>query len=156
MQVIKTIIFESMLVGTLFMFSTYWYFDNSKAFGDILAFLSIVTGFVVTGLSIIATSSFSKELYKQEDTKDNSKTLLHILVEKFVKSTKASVITIVLILLYFFIDGAKLKVYEFWETEISFKHILSSMIWLSTVFSVIYFVCLIDIFAKFVIQTAKK
>lgn len=157
MATVKKIFLSFIIIGAWFLLSTFWHFDNSDAFGHILTFLSIATGFVVTGLSIIATSNFSKELYKKEDSKDNSKTLLHILVNKFEKSTQLSVVTIILILLYYFLENwSGIKSYDFLETQISILSLLSGMIWLLTTLSIIYFLSLISTFGKFVIQTAKK
>lgn len=59
---------------------------GDKAFSDIVTFISIATGFSITSLSIIATSTFSKNLYQKEDSKDRSKTLLHVLVGNFKNS----------------------------------------------------------------------
>lgn len=83
MQTVKYISKYLLSIGVIFLLSTYLHFDNSATFGHILTFLSITTGFTITALSIIATSNFSKDLYKKEAPDDNSKSLLHQLVGKF-------------------------------------------------------------------------
>ena len=46
-------------------------------------YLSITIGFIVTSITIIASSGFSKVLYSKQDPKNNSRTLLHNLLWKF-------------------------------------------------------------------------
>src|SRR5690606_3383428 len=84
---------------------------GDKAFSDIVTFISIATGFSITSLSIIATSSFSKNLYLKEDIKDRSKTLLHVLVGNFKNSIFYFTFTVCLILLYKHFDLTTYIVY---------------------------------------------
>lgn len=156
MQIIRRFGVWIVFVPVLFVFSTYWYHDMSGTFGDILTFLSVVTGFMITGLSIIATSSFSKKLYEQEDPNDNAKTLLHVLVRKFTSSIFLSALIIALILIYPVIQSWGANIYEFWSIRISVSRVISSLVWLLTLFVLTRFIILIDYFAKFVIQAAKK
>ena len=104
MKLAKNIIFFILSLGIMVIFATYLHFDNSKTFENILTFMSVTIGFSITALSIIATSSFAKDLYKQEAPKDNSKTLLHQLVGKFSNATIAFTTAITLILIYSFQD----------------------------------------------------
>jgi len=79
---------------------------GDKVFSDIVTFISIGCGFSITSLSIIATSSFSRKLYLTQDPKDNSRTLLHILVGNFKDSIFYFTTTVCLILVYKYIDCA--------------------------------------------------
>lgn len=156
MQLIKNIILFILSLVVIFLFATYLDFDNSKTFENILTFLSVTIGFTITALSIIATSSFAKDLYKQEAPKDNSKTLLHQLVGKFANATIAFATAITLILIYSFIEPIKVTCFEFWNTKISIKSILSGAIWYLSFLSIWFFIDLIKLFSKFVIQSAKR
>lgn len=156
MQLAKNIILFILSLGIIFLFATYFHFDNSKTFENILTFMSVTIGFSITALSIIATSSFAKDLYKQEAPKDNSKTLLHQLVGKFTNSTIAFTTAITLILCYSFIEPVEINSFEFWHTKISIKSILSGLIWYLTFASIWFFIDLIKLFSKFVIQSAKR
>lgn len=64
---------------------------------DLITLLSILTGFYLTCLSIIATSNFSKILYNIEDPNDNSKTYLHNLIYSFTNSIMFSIFLIIII-----------------------------------------------------------
>ncbi|RRO25531.1 hypothetical protein [Flavobacteriaceae bacterium 14752] len=156
MQTAKNISKYLLSVGAIFLLSTYLYFDNSSTFGHILTFLSVTTGFTITALSIIATSNFSKDLYKKEAPDDNSKTLLHQLVGKFEKSTLTFASAIVLILIFSLIEPTNFKEWSFFNTTISFKTVLSGSIWFLTFMSIWLFVDLLRMFSKFVIQSAKR
>lgn len=156
MQTAKYIFKYALSVGVIFLLSTYLHFDNSATFGHILTFLSITIGFTITSLSIIATSNFSKDLYKKEAPEDNSKSLLHQLVGKFEKSTLTFASGIVLILVYSLIEPVTIKECSFFNTDISFKTILSGLIWFVTFWSIWLFLDLLKMFSKFVIQSAKR
>lgn len=155
MKMIYKITLLLLFIFIVLLFSTYLYCDISNDFGSIITFLSIVSGFTITSLSIIATSNFSTNLYKIEDPTDNSKTLLHTLVNKIIVSISTTTLIIFLILLYPFLKKADYTI-AFYKTEISIIRFLGSMIWILTVFSLVYYLKLINVFAKFVIQGAKK
>lgn len=141
----------------IFLFSTYLHLNKTNiAFGHIITFLSIITGFCITALSIIATSNFAKELYKQEDKKNNSKTLLHNLTDTFTTCILSSSITIVLILFSYYISDISFCEFVFLNTFISFETIIIGAIWYFTIFSIIIFIRLVFLFSKFVIQSAKR
>jgi len=154
----KKIFWGIISVLVVIFFATFLNFDNSEAFDSIITFLSITTGFSITALSIIASSTFSKQLYKIEENKDNSKTLLHTLVYQFKNSTLLFVATIALILLYYFIDNKEI----IWKTVIvsnrdfNFPIILKSTIWYLTILSLWNVIKLLLIFSKFVIKNATK
>lgn len=156
MKVIKPIIFIVVILLIVSLFSTVWNYDNVSAFDIIATFLSITIGFTITALSIIATSSFSKELYKTENKKDNSKTLLHVLINLFKTSTFIFISTIGLILVYkFFPASENVKPMFFIKSyPITFLVLLKSTIWCLTIISFYFFTKLIENFAKFVIKTA--
>ncbi len=156
MQTVKYISKYLFSIGVIFLLSTYLHFDNSATFGHILTFLSVTIGFTITALSIIATSNFSKDLYKKEAPDDNSKSLLHQLVGKFEISTLTFASAIILILIYSLIEPATIKEYSFFNTTISFKTILSGLIWFLTFWSIWLFLDLVKMFSKFVIQSAKR
>ena len=156
METVKYISKYILSIGVIFLLSTYLYFDFSATFGHILIFLSITTGSTITALSIIATSNFSKDLYKKEAPNDNSKSLLHQLVGKFEKSMLTFSSAIILILIYLIIEPATIKEYSFFKTVISVKTILSGLIWFLTSRSIWLFFELIKMFSKFVIQSAKR
>lgn len=156
MQMTKNISKYIFSIGVIFLLSTYLHFDNSATFGHILTFLSVTTGFTITALSIIATSNFSKDLYKKEAPDDNSKSLLHQLVGKFEKSTLTFASAIFLILIYSLIEPAQIKEWSLLNTSISFKTLLSGLIWFLTFWSIWLFLDLLKMFSKFVIQSAKR
>ncbi len=156
MQTVKKILEVGLIIGLIFLFATYLNFDNSSTFEYILTFLSVTIGFTITALSIIANSKFSKDLYKKEAPDDNSKTLLHQLVGKFEKSVITFVLIIILILIFSFTKPVEIFCFDFWNTQISFKSLLSSIIWLLTFLSIYYFIDLLKLFSKFVIQSAKR
>ncbi len=124
-------------------------FDNSSAFPYILNFLSIATGFTITALSIIATSSFSKKLHMIESKSNNSLTLLHLLVFKFRRSVVVFMLTIFLILVFEFIPkGEILNI----GCGLTISSMLKGMIWYFTIVSWIIFLSLFLTFVKFIIK----
>jgi len=156
MQTAKNISIYLLSLGAILLLSTILHFDNSSTFGHILTFLSIITGFTITALSIIATSNFSKDLYKKEAPDDNSKTILHQLVAKFEKSTITFVSAIILILIFSLVEPINFKEWSFSNTVISLKTVLSGLIWFLTFRSIWLFIVLLKMFSKFVIQSAKR
>lgn len=140
------------------LFSTVLNYNNGRAFDDIIYFLTIATGFNITAFSIIANSPFSSKLHNIEDKNDNSKTLLHVLVNKFRNSTLLFLCTIALILFYYFINSdtnvthVKCEIYGY---TITFPVILKSTIWYLTIISFIKFYSLSKVFSQFVIKSAE-
>ena len=141
----------------IFLLSTYLYLENTDlAFGHIITFLSIITGFCITALSIISTSNFAKQLYKFEDPKNNSKTLLHNIMDTFKNCILSSSTAIVFILVTFYFSNVVFYKIEFLRTCISIKSVLIGVVWYFTIVSIIIFIRLVFMFSKFVIQSAKR
>jgi hypothetical protein len=127
---------------------------NNKAFDVVATFLSITTGFTITALSIMATSPFSRNLYEKESSKNNSKTLLHELVDKFKISMILFIITISLIaLLYLFREEYISTTFTFRKTKFTTIEILKSTILYFSILSLISFVILFNTFSKFVVKS---
>src|SRR3989339_122143 len=130
-------IFSFNTIISIALFAIVMIFANpsDKAFSDIVTFISIATGFSITSLSIIAISNFSKNLYLKEDSKDNSKTLLHVLVGNFKNSIYFFTFTVSLILLYKYFD---LTCYIIVVREIKMDIIktFSSIIWYFTILAI--------------------
>lgn len=154
----KKILFVIVSVIVVIAFAAFLSFDNSKAFESIITFLSITTGFTITALSIIASSTFSKQLYSIEEAEDNSKTLLHTLVYQFKNSTLLFVATIALIFLYYFFveDEKTWRIAVILNHNFSFPIILKATIWYLTILSFWNFINLLLLFSKFVIKNATK
>ncbi|WP_177733816.1 hypothetical protein [Flavobacterium inviolabile] len=130
---------------------------NKQAFEVIATFLSITTGFTITSLSIIATSPFSKKLYDQENKKDNSKTLLHELVNKFKASMILFVITIGLIIFFnLFSNDYDKKSIELFQNSFILIDFLKTSILYFTILSFRSFILLFSTFSKFVIKSGQS
>lgn len=67
---------------------------------SLITFFSIVFGFYMTTVSIFFGSSYAKRLRLEEDPNIRTKTKLHTLVSYFKFSSKLSIISIVLLLLW--------------------------------------------------------
>jgi len=156
MRTIKLICYTVLSFIVVLFFSTVWNYNNIAAFSDIATFLSITIGFSITALSIISTSSFSKYLYSIENDQNNSKTLLHNLVDKFKTSITIFISTIGLILLFKFIPHPGKTLFYIKSHEISFNIILKSLIWYMTIISFLTFFNLFGKFSKFIIKSATK
>jgi hypothetical protein len=149
----------AMVLGSLvliFLLMTSWSFDNSGAFESILTFLSIIAGFSITALSIIATSEFSKDLYSKESQKNNSLTLLHELISIFKKATLLFVFNIMVILLFEFLPDFNLVIFKSNNYIITFCVFLKAVIWYMTILSFSAFIYLLLLFSKFVIRSASR
>ena len=130
---------------------------NNKAFDVVATFLSITTGFTITALSIIATAPFSKNLYEQESKKNNSKTLLHELVDIFKISMILFIVTISLItLLNLFTEEYPATSITIFKNKITTLEILKSLILYLSILSLISFINLLNTFSKFVIKSGKS
>ncbi|NHQ60565.1 hypothetical protein G9409_08190 [Chlorobium sp. BLA1] len=130
---------------------------NNKAFDVVATFLSTTTGFTITALSIIATSPFSKNLYDQESKKDNSKTLLHELVDKFRVSMMLFIATISLIIfLNLFPENYIATTITIFKNKITTIEILKSTALYFSILSLISFLILFITFSKFVIKSGKS
>lgn len=126
-------------------------------FEIIATFLSITTGFTITALSIIATSSFSKNLYKMEKKDDNSQSLLHVLISKFKSSTFLFVLTIGLIIFHGFFDEKFIgPIFRIYGNSFSVIELIRAAILYTTLLSFISFVILFKTFAKFVTKAGAQ
>ena len=144
-------------VIAIFFLSTYLYLDKTElAFGHIITFLSIITGFCITALSIIATSNFAQELYKIDNSKDNSISLLHNLTNIFRNCILYSSTTIVLVLFFYYFSNIEFCRFEFLNTSISLKTIIIGGIWYFTIVSIITFLRLVFLFQKFIIKNVSR
>ena len=155
-KTVKTSMFVILSLLIILLFSTAWNFENVSAFDTIATLLSITTGFTITALSIIATSSFSKHLYSLEDPNNNAKTLLHNLIGKFKSSTIIFIVTIGLILVFKFMANPSDTLFYIKSYPISLTTLLKSIIWYMTIVSFISFFGLFETFARFVIKSATK
>jgi len=149
-----TFILSSLFLVILLM--TKWNFDNSSAFNSILTFLSIIAGFSITALSIIATSGFSKELYLKESQKNNSLTLLHELISIFKNATLLFIFTIILILFFEFLSDLKYTILTIKNYNLTLCVFLKATIWYMTILSFGTFIYLLLTFSKFVIKSVSK
>lgn len=135
-------------------------YNNAKAFEYIITFLSIAVGFNITALSIIANSAFSGRLYNIEDSKDNSRTLLHVLVSEFRTAIGVFLATIMIILAFYFIEGLdnenKYLLTTIRGHQITIAKLLKSTIWYLTIVSSIKFCKLLITFSKVVIKSAPR
>ena len=141
---------------SILLFSTKWNFDNAIAFDTIATFLSITIGFTITALSIIATSSFSRNLYNLQDRNNNSRTLLHILVSQFRTSTFIFVFTIAWIIIYKFLPTQSCPIILIKGYQITFQIIIKAIIWYLTIISFLTFLKLFYTFSKFVTKNASN
>lgn len=160
MRKVKKIVFAIFSIVAIVVLTIKFDYNNANAFSDIITFFSIAAGFNITALSIIANSQFSARLYNIEDTHDNSKTLLHNLVEKFKSSTVVFLITIALILSFLFINGNDPNEVhssiDIKSITLTFPKILKSIIWYLTALSFFRFYDLIIAFSKVVIRSSPK
>ena len=143
-------------MALFYLFLTKWSYDNSNAFSSILTFLSIISGFSITALSIIATSNFSNNLFLKESEKNNSQTLLHELVYDFRNSSLLFIATIILILLFEFVPESECMFFTFKIYYLSFTSFLKALIWYMTVISFAKFIYLLFTFSKFIISSVSN
>lgn len=128
----------------IFYFVNNYDCGNPKSFPTILTLLSILTGFTMTALSIIATSNFSQTLYNIESKTNNSLTLLHDLVSEFKYATIFFTVNILTILIYEF-NGL--------EFSNSLDNTFITLIWLLTFISFFVFLKLFYLFVSFILKS---
>lgn len=139
-------------IALLICFATLWYKSDSYGSFEIVAtFLSIVTGFTITGLSIIATSRFSRELYTIEPSGNNSRTLLHELIDRFSKGMYVFIGTILLIIVHRYLNLRDVD-----SISMVCDRILSSFVCYLTLLSIYKFIKLFRIFCQFIIQESRR
>lgn len=156
MKILKYFIFPLTAVIISTVFSNKFNLNNN-AFDIIATFLSIIIGFTITALSIIATSQFSKKLYAVESEEDNSKSLLHILVHSFKKSTVLFIGTIVLIIILKLFPESNNGIYFYlFDNHYNSLEILKTVILYFTTLSFFSFIDLFNTFSKFVIKSGSE
>lgn len=124
-----------------------------KAFDMIGVVFSVLIGFSITSLSIIATSKFSKRLYQIESSQNNSKTLLHEIVDKFYSNMTLYILTVVLIIVYLIIPKSDIALCE--KLNITIINFLKSSIIIMTFLSLFSSNILLKYFKQFIVQAAK-
>jgi hypothetical protein len=135
---------------------TFLNFDNDKVFDEIVTFIAILVGFSITSLTIIANSQFSKHLIHLDDADNNSKSLLHNLLDKFKWSTLIFILTVAAIFIYNFIGtNIQFVSHHLCGYTFSFKGLLNAIVWYLTLWSFIKFIQLFKMIRQFVIQSAK-
>ena len=124
-----------------------------KAFDMIGVVFSVLIGFSITSLSIIATSKFSKRLYQIESSQNNSKTLLHEIVDKFYSNMTLYILTVVLIVFYLIIPKSDIVLCE--KLNLTIVNFLKSAIIVMTFQSLFSSKILLKYFKQFIVQAAK-
>lgn len=124
-----------------------------KAFDMIGVIFSVLIGFSITSLSIIATSKFSKRLYQIESSQNNSKTLLHEIVDKFYSNMTLYILTVVLIVFYLIIPKSDIVLCE--KLNLTIVNFLKSAIIVMTFQSLFSSKILLKYFKQFIVQAAK-
>lgn len=94
-NILLTIIF--ILTSVLFYFLKLNYSDSF--YTNIITFLSISFGFIITSLSILYNSTFIKNLYKYNDFESNTLTVLHRLGRYY----KINIYLSIILILYYLI-----------------------------------------------------
>lgn len=150
-KIFKIIISILLLVS----FATIWYRkDSYDAFEIVATFLSIVIGFTITGLSIIATSKFSKNLYHIEQDGNNSKTLLHVLIGKFSTGTYVFISTILLIIIHRYFQLGDVNI--IYKVSLTYDQVINSIICYLTLLSIYHFTRLFKVFCQFITQESRE
>lgn len=155
MKNLNKILFSIFLIAIFMIFFFYDIKPSENSFEIIATFLSIFIGFCFTALSIITTSKFSKILFSTESKSDNSKTLLHELIDKFKYAIINSTICIILIIIYFSLNQKTDYILISYQ-NISLKFILSTFILFFNIISFYYFFKLLNIFLQFVIKESSN
>lgn len=146
-------LFYILFIIFFILFLTIWQIKETEILNSIVTFLSITTGFTITALSIIATSRFSQILYSIESKGDNSKTLLHELIDKFKSATKIFLLTIALILIHPFTSLYNSFQFNLYTFCINIGIIIKAVVFSLTILSFYKFISLLLLFSSFVIKS---
>lgn len=112
----------------------------------VFTYLSIASGFSMTAFALISSSQYSRRLYRIQ-SRDNSKTMLHILVGR----VRSAVIFFVF-LMATIIGGSVIP----WSEAMSiWRAVYNLGVLLMTLASFVLFARQVTAIAKFVIQSAK-
>ena len=124
-------------------------FDNDVAFSSILTFLSVVIGFSVTAMSIIAISDFSDELYKMESKDNNDMTLFHDLIHEYKRAVLLFILGVFLILMYYFLLQDSQWTISIVKYDLHVKSFVKELVWCFLLLSLFvlrdYFRCLLGL-----------
>ena len=131
-------------------------FDNDAAFSSILTFLSVIIGFSITAMSIIAVSDFSDDLYMMESNENNDMTLFHELVQEYKRAVLLFVFTVFLILVYYFMPKDNQWLVTLPQYELYLKAFVKELVWCFSLLSLFVFVRLFLMFTKFIVRTVAK
>lgn len=115
----------------------------------LLTVFSIFFGFYITSYAVFATSKYLSKLYEIEDENDNSKTLLHNLLDKFKNAVYCLLMSIVyLIILYILIlIGSKYA---------NYAEYLAYCLWFVLLINFCFIFHTISYFMKVTEQSAKE
>lgn len=142
-----------LFILTVSVFIQVKFFGTYQIDGDVISnliiFLSIVFGFCTTSLSIFATSRYVSKLYKEDDIKKPSQTLLHKLVKKYKAGLIFSLITIVYLVL------VHLVTVNYFTGLLSLSDPLSFALLPLMIVNFYYCFSLLNILSSVVIQEAK-
>lgn len=157
MKVFKIISKSLLLIVIGLLIYRYMNISDDNFFTAVTTFSTITVGFTITSISIIANSSFSKKLYGIDSKANNSKSLLHELLDKFKQATFLFISTIILIfILYLFPKGSKGDNFDILSYTVNDIQIVKSLILLSTIVSVYEFTRLFSIFSRFVVKSVTE
>ncbi len=129
---------------------------EGSVFSDAVTFLSITIGFGITSLSIIATSKFSNTLYGLEDERNNSRTLLHVLVDQFKNSIILFTAAVAVTFFYYILDKNCSDCIMYPTQQLNTISFLKTLIIYLLILSFIVFIRLIVLFSRFVIKSARS
>ncbi len=153
MKIIKYISLIATPILTAFVFRNHLEKIKDDVLTDMVTFLSITIGFGITALSIISASKFSQNLYRMEDSNNNSRTLLHVIVGNFERAVICFTLNIALIFLYKFLNnfcGFK----NILLLNLSLRNMMIVIIWYFLILSFLLFIYLLITFCKYVIKSA--
>jgi len=120
---------------------------DSNLISSALTVFSIFFGFYTTSFAVFATSKYLSKLYEIEDEKDNSKTLLDVLLEKFKTSTVILLCSIAYLITFLVILSNQYLIVS---------DLLSSILWGVITVNLYYAFTSISIFISVTKQSAKS
>ncbi len=152
MKKLKTFIYTITSLACILILLFYFNYDTSKAFSNIVTFISINIGFCITALSIIANSSFSKKLFSIQDSHDNSKTLLHILISRFISAIIVFLTTIAFVFIYDFVSMGELVNINIIGKHFTLTALIQAFVWYLTILSFYKLISVLALLGKFIVR----
>ena len=152
MKKLKTFIYTIASLACILILLFYFNYDTSKAFSNIVTFISINIGFCITALSIIANSSFSKKLFSIQDSDDNSKTLLHTLISRFINAIIVFITTIAFIFIYDFVSTAEVINIHSIGRYFTLTDLIKAVVWYLTILSFAKLISVLTLLGKFIVR----